>query len=204
MLSGSVIEGKNLDFKPLSREYLDLYVKWLNDLEVNKFLGPIIGSLFTREKGEEWYEEMKDQGDRRIFTLHLKERDGGPIGYCGLYDIDHRHKRASIQVIIGEKEYQNRGLGTEATRLLLDYGFSALGLESVNLSLMDANERAKQVPKKLGFREAGRVRDFWQIGGNFHDKIIMDIKKKEFYEENEAELTGAIYSTKKSKKQGSV
>ncbi len=189
MLSGPVIEGKKLDFKPLSREYLDLYVKWLNDLEVNKFLGPIIGSVFTREKGEEWYEEMKDQGDRRIFTLHLKERDEGPIGYCGLYDIDHRHERASIQVIIGEKEYQDRGLGTEASRLLVDYGFSTLGLESINLSLMEANEGAKQVPKKLGFREAGRVRDFWQIGGNFHDKLIMDIKKKEFYEENEAELS---------------
>lgn len=199
MLSGTVIEGKNLDFKPLSREYLDLYVKWLNDLEVNKFLGPIIGSIFTREKGEEWYEEMKDQGDRRIFTLHLKEKDRGPIGYCGLYDIDHRHERASIQVIIGEKEYQNRGLGTEASRLLIDYAFSTLGLESINLSLMEANEKARQVPKKLGFKEAGRVRDFWQIGGNFHDKIIMDIKRKEFYEENEAELSESYLLDKKVK-----
>ena len=189
MTAKSVIESKNLKFKPLSREYLDLYVKWLNDLEVNKFLGPIIGSIFTREKGEEWYEEMKDQQDRRIFTLHSKENGTGPIGYCGLYEIDHRHERASIQVIIGEKEYQNRGLGTEATRLLVDYGFSALGLESINLSLMDTNDKARQVPRKLGFREAGRVRDYWQIGGNFHDRVIMDIKKEEFYEENERKLS---------------
>lgn len=189
MTAGTVIEGKNLDLRPLSREYLDLYVKWLNDLEVNKFLGPIIGSVFTREKGEEWYEKMKDQGDRRLFTLHLKTKGPAPIGYCGLYEIDHRHERASIQVIIGEKEHQNRGLGTEATRLLVDYGFSALGLGTINLSLMSTNEVAKQVPSKLGFREAGKVRNYWQVGGNFHDKIIMDITKEEFYEENESELS---------------
>ena len=92
----------------MDKKYLDFYIKWLNDPEINSHLGPIIGSLFTREKGEEWYDNMKSQGNRRIFTLHLKEEGAEPIGYCGLYRIDHRHNRATIQVIIGEEEYRGK------------------------------------------------------------------------------------------------
>ncbi|MFB6291699.1 MAG: GNAT family N-acetyltransferase [Candidatus Bipolaricaulia bacterium] len=188
MTQNCVIESQRLCFKPLKKKHLNRYVSWLNDPEINRHLGPIIGALFTKEKGEEWYEEMKDQADKRIFTMHLKGNGTEPIGYCGLYRIDYRNDRSTIQVIIGEEEYRGRGLGTEATRLLLDYGFSALSLKTISLSFMEDNEGARQIPKKLGFREAGKLRDFWKVNGKYRAKILMDITKEEFYEQNEPQI----------------
>jgi len=188
MTTSSVFESKNLCFKPLEKKYLATYCAWLNDLRINKFLGPITGSVFTREKVEEWYEEMKEQDEKRIFNLHLKGGPEEPIGYCGLYGINHRHSRGTIQVIIGEKEKQDKGYGTEATKTLLDYGFSVLGLRNISLSMMETNEKARRVPKKLGFREAGRLRDYWKVNGQFRDRLLMDISKEEFYEKNESSL----------------
>ncbi len=188
MSTSSVFESENLYFKPLEKKYLDTYCAWLNDLRLNKFLGPITGSVFTREKVEEWYEEMKEQDEKRIFNLHLKGGPEEPIGYCGLYGINHRHSRGTIQVIIGEKDEQDKGYGTEATKTLLDYGFSVLGLRNISLSMMETNEKARRVPKKLGFREAGRLRDYWKVNGQFRDRLLMDISKEEFYEKNESRL----------------
>ncbi|MCF7875690.1 GNAT family N-acetyltransferase [Candidatus Bipolaricaulota bacterium] len=190
-----VLESEQLCFKPLEKKYLDRYVGWLNDPKLNRHLGPIAGALFTREKGEEWYDRMKEQDDKRIFSFHPKKGEGEPIGYCGLYRIDHRHERATVQVIIGEEEYRGRGFGTEITRLLLDYGFSFLSLDSVSLSFMETNSKARWVPKNLGFREAGRLRNYWKVDGNYYDRILMDITREEFYEENEAQIADNYLQT---------
>ncbi len=190
-----VLESKRLCFKPLRKEHLDRYVGWLNDPKLNRHLGPITGALFTREKGEEWYDRMKEQNDKRIFSFHPKEGKGKPIGYCGLYRIDHKHERATVQVIIGEEDHRGQGLGTEITRLLLDYGFALLSLSSISLSFMETNIKVRRVPKKLGFREAGRLRNYWKVDGKYYDRILMDITREEFYEKNEARIAGNYIHT---------
>ena len=187
-----VIKSKRLCFRPLEKKYIDDYMRWLNDPRINRHLGPIIGSLFTREKVEEWYEVMKDQDDKRIFTLLPREKQDKPIGYCGLYKIDHRNDRGTIQAIIGEEDFRGKGLGTEITRVLLDYGFSVLSLNTISLSFMETNKRAGAIPKKLGFREAGRLRNYWKVDGEYKDRLLMDIKREEFYENNEDQLSENI------------
>lgn len=195
MKSSCVIESERLCFKPLDKQYLDYYMRWLNDTKINRHLGPIMGSLFTREKVEEWYEVMKDQGDKRIFTLIPKGKESKPVGYCGLYKIDHRNDRATIQVIIGDEGYRGKGLGTEITRVLLDYGFFVLSLNTISLSYMETNKRAGAVPKKLGFKDAGRLRDYWKVNGEYKDRLLMDITREEFYENNEDELSGKYFKS---------
>jgi len=190
-----VIESERLCFKPLDKQYLDYYMEWLNDHEINRHLGPIMGSLFTREKVEEWYEVMKDQNDKRVFTFHSKGEENDPIGYGGLYKIDHRNDRATIQVIIGDEDYRSKGLGTEITRVLLDYGFSVLSLNTISLSFMETNKRAGAVLKKLGFRKAGRLRDYWKVNGEYKDRLLMDITREEFYETNEDQMSGKYFKS---------
>ncbi|MFB6214757.1 MAG: GNAT family N-acetyltransferase [Candidatus Bipolaricaulia bacterium] len=190
-----VIESERLCFKPLDKQYLDHYMRWLNDPEINRHLGPIIGSLFTREKVEEWYEVMKDQDDKRIFTFFPKEKPTDPIGYCGLYKIDQRNDRATIQVIIGDEGYRGQGLGTEITRILLDYGFSILSLNTLSLSFMETNKRAGAVPEKLGFKDAGRLRDYWKVNGEYKDRFLVDITREEFYENNENQLSEKYFKS---------
>lgn len=76
----------------------------------------------------------------------------------------------------------NKGYGTEAIRLLLDYGFNYMNLHSVKLELMSFNERALKCYKKCGFKETGRIRENRFINGNYYDTITMDILEREFTE----------------------
>jgi len=177
-----VLKGKQVGLSPPSKEYMDHYLRWINDLRVNRYLG-FFGTVFTREEEEDWYEEATGRDDQQIFTIHhLKAQQ--PIGNCGLSDLDHRNRSASAGIFIGEAQARNKGLGTEALTLLLDYGFSALSLQSVNLELIEYNDRAKRVYEKVGFREVGHLRRGELVDGEFYDRILMDILREEFYAKN--------------------
>jgi RimJ/RimL family protein N-acetyltransferase len=82
--------------------------------------------------------------------------------------------------MIGDKEFQNRGYGQEAIRLLLDYAFNLLNLNSVMLGTFAYNLRAIAAYKKVGFREIGRRRQARLIAGRAYDGILMDILAEEF------------------------
>ena len=87
-----------------------------------------------------------------------------------------------ITVFIGDKEFRNKGYGTEAIKLILEYGFKYLNLKNIKLDLMEFNERALKCYKKCGFKEYGRRRKCKFIDGEYYDTIEMDILKEEFNE----------------------
>ena len=83
-------------------------------------------------------------------------------------------------IFIGDKDYREKGYGTEAIRLILDYGFNYLNLNNIKLDLMEFNERALACYKKCGFKEYGRRRKCRFINGKCYDVIEMDILSGEF------------------------
>jgi len=177
-----IIEGEKVGFTEPKEEYVDQYRDWFNDLEVTQFVSNF-GAVFTTEAEEDWYRNQVEN-DEPIFTIyHLP--DDKPIGNCGLHNINQGNDHGEMGIVLGEKEYWNLGLGTEAVRLITDFGFTVLGLHGISLLVKGFNKRARRVYEKVGYQIAGRVRDFYKIDCNYYDEIIMDILREEFYENNE-------------------
>jgi RimJ/RimL family protein N-acetyltransferase len=82
--------------------------------------------------------------------------------------------------MIGEVEHRGKGLGTEATKLTLDYAFTTLGLHNVMLTVYEFNLAGFRAYEKAGFRECGRRRECHWMGGRFWDEIYMDCLVTEF------------------------
>jgi RimJ/RimL family protein N-acetyltransferase len=95
-------------------------------------------------------------------------------------DINHINGTAMFGIVIGEKEYWSKGFGTEATKLILDYGFNILNLHNIMLGVFDFNKRAIASYKKIGFKEIGKRRGDRLIAGKRYDTIFMDILAEEF------------------------
>lgn len=171
--------GEKVELAAVQREYLPKYVEWLNDWEVAQFLMPGILAPFNLDDETEWYENRhKKEGNYLFAILTLTEKK--LIGNCGLHNADLKNRSATFGIVIGEKEYWSKGYGTDATRTLLRFGFSELGLNRVELEVYDFNPRAMRAYEKAGFRRDGMHRQGLYRNGKFHDEIIMCILREEW------------------------
>ncbi|HXZ29959.1 MAG TPA: GNAT family protein, partial [Dehalococcoidia bacterium] len=103
-----------------------------------------------------------------------------PIGSCGLHEINAKDHNANFGIVIGERDYWNKGYGTEATRLVLDYGFQELNLHRISSAAFAFNERSIRLHKKVGFREEGRLRQAMFKNGQYHDEVQFGILREEW------------------------
>ena len=171
------VRGDLVALGPLRRDLIPTYARWVNDLGTLRTLA-VLPAPLAIEAEEAWY-EAAIAGGARVFTIHeLATLD--PIGTCELRDIDHRNRTATIGMLIGEPAARGKGYGTEATRLLLDVGFTVLGLHSIWLDVFSFNLAGQRCYAKAGFREVGRRRECRLLDGVLHDQIIMDILATEF------------------------
>ncbi len=63
---------------------------------------------------------------------------------------------------------------------MLDYGFTILGLETINLWVLPYNQRGIRAYRRAGFRESGRWRRAYRLGRQVHDIICIDCIAEEF------------------------
>lgn len=96
------------------------------------------------------------------------------VGMTCFWGIDLHNRRAHLGIGIGE-EHRGRGIGTDATRVMLHYGFVDRGLHRVQLEVLASNAAALRVYAKVGFREDGRMRESAWVRGRFEDEVYMSV-----------------------------
>lgn len=162
-------------YRPLKIEDLPYRYKWLNDPEVRKHLGTVVRDGTDMGFHQKWFEGYLKDEARKIFLI----LDGDKaIGQVGLLDINLADKNACLYVLIGEKEYWGKGIGTEAVEYICEYGFKELGLHKVWLDVHAENTRAVKCYKKYGFKQEGLFRENVWYDGKYQDEIRMAIFKK--------------------------
>jgi len=169
--------GEHVYPRPLQKGDAEEFVLWFGDLEVTRFLGM---EPLTRDKATMWFNELLRDSTGQYFGI-VKENDKKLIGYTFLTGISERHKIAKeFGIVIGDKEEWGKGYGTEATRLMLEYGFSVLKLHRIQLLVLDFNRRALRMYRKLGFVREGIQREARSVNDEWHDVIMMSMLEKEF------------------------
>lgn len=128
----------------------------------------------TRAMFESWQKENPAQ------VFFAIEADGQYIGDCALMGLDNPHGTAELGIVIGDRDYWNRGYGREAIRLLLHYGFHYLGLRRIALTTHVKNPRAIRCYLACGFVEEGRPRKAIWVEGEYVDLVNMSILKEEW------------------------
>jgi len=167
--------GDKVALGPIDRQHLPLLFQWLNDFEVAYTLSQM--RPLTIESLENSYDSSSKAADRVQFAMYERSTMR-PIGGINLHDISGR--AATLAIVIGEKDCWGKGYGTEATRLVLDYGFNTLGLHNIMLTVHGFNQRGILAYLRAGFREIGRRREVIHRDGRLHDLIYMDCLAEEF------------------------
>ncbi len=170
--------GDRIYLSPRNSEDVEKFTEWMNDFQVTDYIGRS-GALMSLECEKRYLEENYNlEGTFAIVTL----AENKIIGTIGLKDINTINRSAVLGIFIGDKDYLSQGYGTEAIRLILDFGFNYMNLHNIRLQLISFNERALKCYKKCGFVETGRTRENVFVNGKYYDTISMDILSNEFNE----------------------
>lgn len=172
------IVGDRIYLSPMSTEDAEIFTQWLNDFDTTDYLGRS-GTILTLQSEQEYLQNKTNKENEAKFAIVTLDGDK-IIGTISLEHINSINRDAELGIFIGDKDYRNNGYGTEAIKLILEYGFNYLNLHSVHLSLMSFNERAQKCYQKCGFKEYGRRRQCRFIDGKYYDLVEMDILKEEF------------------------
>ncbi len=174
-----MLRGKKVLLRPVRRSDIQYFLKWFNDPDVIQYLNLYLP--MTEMAEEKYIEGLGTDRTKTMFVIEAIDGElGKPIGSMGLDNINPRDHNATFGIAIGDKDYWSKGYGTEAARLLVNYGFEQLNLHRINSSAIAFNERSLRLHKRVGFKEEGRQREGIFKNGKFHDHVVFGILREEW------------------------
>lgn len=173
-----VLTGRQVALGTVRRDLLPVLNRWVNDWTTSRDTGGT-PMPYTMDISERWLARQAADPNLHAFVIFEIAGDR-PVGLTRLDQIDAGRGTGLFHILLGERADRGRGLGSEATRLMLRYGFAALGLRNVMLTVFAFNQAGIRAYEKAGFREMGRRRESYPMGGRRWDLVYMDCLAPEF------------------------
>ncbi len=172
------IQGEKIYLRGLRREDMEAYRRWVDNSEVTHLMEMGWRPMSDKEQ-EDIYRQSTEASDAVAFTITDKASCRA-VGCCGLYAIQWICRRADYRILIGEPDVWDKGLGEEAARLTVAYGFDKLNLETIYLGVNCENKRAIRSYEKAGFVREGVRRKLIYRNGRYYDALMMSILREEY------------------------
>ena len=168
MIAGSMVRLRE---KKLT-DALDDYA-WQTDPELAKLDAlPVLTMTFRKYISDHPAELLYSSATRQQFAIETL--NGKHIGNCTYYGVDETKGEAELGIMIGNRDYWDKGYGSDAVNVLLNHIFSQTKLNRIHLKTLDWNVRAQKCFQKCGFTPCGQsVRD----GHNF---ILMELHRSQW------------------------
>jgi len=110
------------------------------------------------------------------YSFAIETVDGRHIGNCVYYKVDEATGETELGIMIGNRNYWDKGYGSDAVTTLVSHVFRQIKLNRIYLKTLDLNIRAQKCFQKCGFIPYGHlVRD----GFSF---VLMEIQRKQWQE----------------------
>ncbi|EON71099.1 GNAT family N-acetyltransferase [Lysinibacillus sphaericus] len=105
--------------------------------------------------------------------------EGKLAGVIGYHQINWQHKWTSIGYWLGN-DFVGKGLVTNSMKAVMDYAFSYLKLNRIEVRVAVGNIRSRTIPKVLGFNEEGRLRDAEWLYDHHVDQVVYGLTAAEW------------------------
>jgi RimJ/RimL family protein N-acetyltransferase len=153
----------------LERRHLTATRAWLSDPEFMRLLDR--ARPVAELEQEAWFTRLHERQDTLVFAI---EHQAKHIGNIWLADIDNRHRKAELRIVIGDKDHIGKGIGEEAINAMCSYASGSLNLHKLYAYVLAINPRARRAFEKAHFilegtliaeRWSGNAYcDVWRLG----------------------------------------
>ena len=172
--------GKNIKLRPLRFGDENLFFRWRNDLDYIA-----LTKSFRMPKHEaaekDWLASaMADKSNKSVIFMIETLSDAKPAGFVQLSQIDWISRNCMFGIALPEKDFQGKGIGSEAMKLIFGYAFNTLNLNKISLEVVAFNENSIYIYEKLGFEREGVLKKHYFWNGALHDVLIYGLFKENF------------------------
>lgn len=160
-----------------------LFVKWLSDLDVCEYYEGRT-KPFNYDMVLEKFEERAKGIDPVI--VGIIECEDVAIGFVQFYTtepgeyyesdvIDRNNYKISygMDIVIGDKNYWNKGVGTQTIQLLTEFLFNKKNADIIFIAPQTWNKRAIRCYEKVGFKQLKIIKDMELHDDEYKDGILM-------------------------------
>ena len=148
--------GSVVTLRPYAPGDVEGVWEMINDPEGNDLTGTT--ATFTRAQIEDWV-ATRPTAHERLDLVVVENATGEYAGEVVLNDFDAARRSANFRIALRGPGWYGRGLGGEATALIVRHAFEAIGLDAIVLDVRADNPRAIRAYEKAGFVEMGRSED---------------------------------------------
>ncbi|WP_264565054.1 GNAT family N-acetyltransferase [Flavobacterium sp. N3904] len=139
---------------------------------------PFVDRMQTVEFAENFVKGcMHRNSDGNEYAFVIVE-NSTVIGRIGVYKIDGQNKIGEIGYWIIEG-FQGKGIVTKSCQALIDFCFSELELNRIEIKCGTENFKSKAIPEKLNFTKEGVIRQGELLYDRFIDLNLYSLLKSE-------------------------
>lgn len=172
-----MLKGKNIYLRPLLVEDAKDYHKAILDPEIRYMTGT--KKIFSLEEIENHIKEIRKDHSREDYAICSLET-GLMLGELSLLDLDLDNRSVSFRIALNHQNHLNKGLGSEAIKLVIDYVFETKKLNRLQLEVYSHNKRGIKAYEKCGFKKEGVLRQALYFNESYFDEIIMAMVKDDW------------------------
>lgn len=169
--------AEDIVLKPLSESDIPEMFNMLNDeREYMRRWLPFVDTTNKEEDTADFVNYVVQTQDQH-FTIWYKGEFAGLVGFKGF---DSGNKRIEIGYWMSQY-VQGKGIMIRSVRKLIEFAFSELGMNRIQIKVAVNNDKSKRIPEKLGFRMEGIERDGELLVDNvFTDIVVYSLLKREY------------------------
>ena len=164
--------------RELEKKDIPFINKWRNNPELIARLGAPYRYI-NSAVDEKWFDSYMNNRNTQVRCSIVGENDE-IIGLVSLVNIDYMKQSGVFHIMIGDEDNQGKGVGTFATKEMLNHAFNNLNLHRIELSVLVDNFKAIHMYEKIGFIKEGTKRQCNFKQGKYIDMHIYSILRDEY------------------------
>lgn len=166
------LEDANDMYAYASLDQVTRYLLWTPHFNIEETKGYI-----------EYLQKQYRKGNYSDWGLKCKA-DGVFIGTCGFSDMDFTNNKGELGYVLSPS-YQGKGYMKEAVITILNLAFSELGLNRIELRIMEGNVASMKFATSIGFKFEGTMRKSLFLRGEYKTLHHYSILNEEFMQRYE-------------------
>jgi RimJ/RimL family protein N-acetyltransferase len=172
-LRGSIIQGNKIRLREKKFSDVRNDYRWQVDPDLSKLdAAPVLITSFSLYLLD--YAAALHQSHASRYPLAIETLEGKHIGNCTCYDIDENKREAQMGIIIGNRDYWDKGYGADVVNTLVGHVFRTTQIHRLYLKTLDWNLRAQKCFTKCGFTAFGH------LSRNGYDFMLMELKREQW------------------------